>query len=127
MYFNILTADLIELGIGNLASPKIQAELDPWLEGVELLVLDNLSSLTAVIRDNDAESWNPNSGMAIAGCGVVASPCSSSITPAREASGRDKQARGRADTSVSLRRPSDYMPTEGARFEVHFEKARHPR
>ena len=55
----ILTADLIELGIGNLASPKIQAELEPWLDGVELLVLDNLSSLTAVIRDNDAESWNP--------------------------------------------------------------------
>src|SRR6185437_841893 len=28
------------------------------------------------------------------------------------------------DTSISLRRPSDYAPTEGARFEVHFEKAR---
>ena len=28
------------------------------------------------------------------------------------------------DTSISLRRPSDYIPTEGARFEVHFEKAR---
>jgi hypothetical protein len=28
------------------------------------------------------------------------------------------------DTSISLRRPSDYVPTEGARFEVHFEKAR---
>ena len=37
---NILTADLIEFGIGNLASPKIQQELDPWLDGVELLVLD---------------------------------------------------------------------------------------
>ena len=28
------------------------------------------------------------------------------------------------DTSISLRRPSDYSPTEGARFEVHLEKAR---
>jgi hypothetical protein len=28
------------------------------------------------------------------------------------------------DTSISLRRPADYAPTEGARFEVHFEKAR---
>ncbi len=28
------------------------------------------------------------------------------------------------DTSISLRRPNDYVPTEGARFEVHFEKAR---
>ena len=28
------------------------------------------------------------------------------------------------DTSISLRRPGDYTPTEGARFELHFEKAR---
>ncbi len=53
----VLTADLIDLGIGNLASPKIQAELEPW-RSIELLVLDNLQSFTAVIRDNDADSWN---------------------------------------------------------------------
>lgn len=28
------------------------------------------------------------------------------------------------DTSISLRRPTDYSPTEGAKFEVHLEKAR---
>ena len=28
------------------------------------------------------------------------------------------------DTSISLRRPEDYTPAEGARFEVHFEKHR---
>jgi putative DNA primase/helicase len=28
------------------------------------------------------------------------------------------------DTSLSLRRPSDYRPDEGARFEVHIEKGR---
>ena len=37
----------------------MQAKLEPLLEGIGLLVLDNLSSLTTVIRDNDAESWNP--------------------------------------------------------------------
>jgi hypothetical protein len=26
-------------GIGNLGSPAVQAELDPWLDGVELLIL----------------------------------------------------------------------------------------
>jgi replicative DNA helicase len=54
----ILAADLIDAGgVGNLASPEAQTELDQWLEGVDLLILDNLSSLTAVVRDNDAESW----------------------------------------------------------------------
>jgi putative DNA primase/helicase len=28
------------------------------------------------------------------------------------------------DTVISLRRPDGYEPTEGARFEVHFEKSR---
>src|SRR5712691_8301276 len=28
------------------------------------------------------------------------------------------------DTSISLRRPSDYVSTQGARFEVHIEKGR---
>ena len=28
------------------------------------------------------------------------------------------------DTVLSLKRPDDYEPTEGARFEVHFEKCR---
>jgi hypothetical protein len=28
------------------------------------------------------------------------------------------------DTSISLRRPADYSPAEGARFEVHYEKHR---
>ena len=28
------------------------------------------------------------------------------------------------DTSIRLRRPGDYVPTQGARFEVHVDKAR---
>ena len=60
----ILAGDLIEVGgIGNLASSEVQEELGRWLAGIDVLILDNLSSLTAVIRDNDAESWGPISGM----------------------------------------------------------------
>lgn len=56
----ILAGDLVEAGgIGNLASLEVQNELDQWLDGVDVVILDNLSSLTAVIRDNDAESWGP--------------------------------------------------------------------
>ena len=52
----ILAGDLIEAGgIGNLASTEVQAEIDPLVDGVDLLVLDNLSSLTAVIRDKTLE------------------------------------------------------------------------
>ena len=87
-------------------------------------MLDNLSSLTAVIRDNDAESWNPIQEwlLRLRRRGV-------SVLIVHHA-GKGGEQRGTSrredvlDTSISLRRPSDYAPVEGARFEVHFEKAR---
>lgn len=121
----ILAGDLIEAGgIGNLASAEVQAELNQWLEGIDLLVLDNLSSLTAVIRDNDAESWGPIQEwlLRLRRRGI-------SVLIVHHA-GKGGQQRGTSrredvlDTSISLRRPTDYSPTEGAKFEVHLEKAR---
>ena len=121
----ILAGDLVEAGgIGNLASPDVQIEIDRWLDGVDLLVLDNLSSLTAVIRDNDAESWGPIQEwlLKLRRRGI-------SVLIVHHA-GKGGQQRGTSrredvlDTSISLRHPADYSPVEGARFEVHLEKAR---
>ena len=123
-FLRILTADLIDLGIGNLAGPKVQAELEPWLNGVELLILDNLSSLTSVIRDNDAESWNPIQEWLLR----LRRPGVSVLIVHHAGKGGEQRGTSRRedvlDTSISLRRPSDYVTLEGARFEVHFEKAR---
>ena len=121
----IIAGDLVEgSGVGNLASADVQAELDRWLEDVDLLVLDNLSSLTAVIRDNDAESWGPIQEWLLRlrrrGISVLIV----------DHAGKGGQQRGTSrredvlDTSISLRRPADCSPQEGAKFEVHLEKAR---
>lgn len=121
----ILAGDLVEAGgIGNLASPDVQIEIDRWLDGVDLLMLDNLSSLTTVIRDNDAESWGPIQVwlLKLRRRGI-------SVLIVHHA-GKGGQQRGTSrredvlDTSISLRHPADYSPVEGARFEVHLEKAR---
>ena len=32
---------------------------------------------------------------------------------------------GKDELVLALRRPADWRPAEGARFEIHFEKARH--
>jgi putative DNA primase/helicase len=88
------------------------------------LTLDNLSSLTAVIRDNDAESWNPIQEWLLRlrrrGVSVLLIHHAGKGGEQRGTSRREDVL----DTSISLRRPSDYVPPEGARFEVHFEKAR---
>jgi hypothetical protein len=123
--FKILAGDLIEDGgVGNLASPTVQTELEPWLEGIDLLILDNLSSLTAVIRDNDADSWNPIQAWLLRlrrrGISVIIVHHAGKGGEQRGTSRREDVL----DTSISLRRPNDYVPTEGARFEIHLEKAR---
>jgi putative DNA primase/helicase len=121
----ILAGDLIEEGgIGNLALLAVQAELDPLLDGTDLLILDNLSSLTAVIRDNEAESWGPVQEwpLRLRRRGI-------SVLIVHHA-GKGGQQRGTSrredvlDTVISLRRPEDYRQEEGARFEVHIEKGR---
>jgi putative DNA primase/helicase len=121
----ILCGDLLEeRGIGNLADPAVQAELDPLLDGVELLILDNLSSLTAVVRDNDAESWTPIQAWLLRlrrrGLSVLIVHHAGKGGEQRGTSRREDVL----DTSINLRRPDDYASTEGARFEVHLEKAR---
>ena len=122
--FQILAADYFRDGIPNLATPAGQAALEPLLGGVALVVIDNISTLATIGHDNDAESWTPVQGwlLRLRREGI-------SVLIVHHA-GKGGQQRGTSrredvlDTSIALRRPSDYNPTEGARFEVHVEKAR---
>ena len=122
--FDITAGDLIDRGIGDLASPSVQAELEPWLDGVELLILDNLSSLTTGLRENDADAWSPIQQWLLRlrrrGISVLIVHHAGKGGEQRGTSRREDVL----DTSISLRRPVDYAPTEGARFEVHIEKGR---
>jgi putative DNA primase/helicase len=121
----VIAGDLIEHGgIGNLADPALQAELDKHLAGIDLLILDNLSSLMAVIRDNDQESWTTIQQWLLRlrrrGISVLLVHHAGKAGEQRGTSRREDVL----DASISLRRPSDYIASEGARFEVHIEKGR---
>jgi putative DNA primase/helicase len=122
--FDITAGDLIDRGIGDLASPSVQAKLEPWLQGVELLILDNLSSLTTELRENDADAWSPIQQWLLRlrrrGISVLI------VHHAGKGGGQRGTSRREdvLDTSICLRRPGDYVPTEGARFELHIEKGR---
>jgi putative DNA primase/helicase len=120
-----LTADLHPEPLPDLAEPENQA----WLEGIwgarpDLLILDNLSALTSAARDNEADAWTSMQRwlLSLRRRGV-------SVLFVHHA-GKGGQQRGTSrredilDTVISLRRPADYSPREGARFEVHLEKAR---
>jgi putative DNA primase/helicase len=117
--------DAQQLGTSiNLAREGDQNMLDAMLDGYELLVLDNVSTLINGGRENDAESWD-----AVQAWLLRLRRRGLSVLLVHHA-GRGENARGTSkredilDTVVHLKRPADYVPEQGARFEVHLTKAR---
>lgn len=124
-YLRIVTPDLqIDGVIPNLALPSGQAALDAVLGDAQVIIVDNLSCWVRGGKENEADSWNPVSDWALrmrAG--------RRSVIFVHHA-GKGGQQRGTSkredllDVVISLKRPADYTAEEGARFEIHFEKAR---
>lgn len=123
-FIRFLPMDMQESSNLDLSDKDSQAALEKVIDGAELLIVDNISTLTAGGPENEAESWLPVQQWALHQRRV-----SRSVVFIHHA-GKGGQQRGTSrredvlDTVVALRRPSDYQPDEGARFEVHFEKSR---
>lgn len=120
----IVTPDLCLDPIPNLASLEGQAQVEPLLNGVELLVIDNLATLARFGKENESESWRPIQTwlLDLRRRGI-------SVLLVHHA-GKGGQQRGTSsredilDTVINLAHPLDYKPTEGARFIVSLDKAR---
>lgn len=123
-FFRILTPDLQPDAMPNLATRAGQDAVEPLLDGVECVVLDNLATLAREGRENDAESWLPVQAWLLSlrrrGLSVLLVHHAGKGGQQRGTSAREDVL----DAVVALRRPSDYEPEQGARFEVHYEKAR---
>ena len=124
-HFKFLALDMQPLGIGlNLARLEDQQSVEVAVGDAEFIVFDNLSTLVSGGRENDAESWDSMQAWLLRlrrmgkTCLLI------------HHAGRGENARGTSkredvlDTVISLKRPENYVPTEGARFEVHLTKAR---
>jgi putative DNA primase/helicase len=121
-HFRLLASD--HTTVPNLAAPDGQRALDPLLDGVDLVIVDNLSTLCWSGSDNDAGSWTSLQEWLLRlrrrGTAVQLVHHSGKSGGQRGTSRREDVL----DTVIGLRRPVDYEPQEGARFEVHVEKNR---
>ena len=123
-YLRILTPDMQDGPMPNLATSEGQEAVEPFLEGVDLIVLDNLATLARHGRANDEESWLPVQGwlLGLRRRGI------SALLVHHQGKGGDQRGTSAKedilDTVISLKRPQDYRSEEGARFEVHLTKAR---
>lgn len=108
----------------DLADPEDQAILEPYLDGADLIIVDNISTLTRLGRENDADSWLPVQIWALtqrrAGRTVLFVHHSAKNGRQRGTSRREDVL----DTVLALRHPSETDTFDGTCFEVHVEKNR---
>jgi putative DNA primase/helicase len=121
--FRILAADDIEGGI-NLSLEEGQQALEPLLEDIDLIILDNLSTLLTSRSEAASDAWVPIQTWLLKlrrqGISVLLVHHAGTNGRQRGTSRREDAL----DTVIALRRPEDYSPEQGARFEIHFEKLR---
>ena len=122
--FRIISADLHDHGIPDLATLDGQAAIDAVLGEAEVVIFANVSTLFRTGQENELESWVPVQNWLLKlrreGRTVVIIHHSNKAKAQRGTSKREDVL----DVVLNLRAPSDYEASEGARFEVHFEKAR---
>ena len=123
----IVTPDLQDGFMPDLGSPEGQSTIDQNIDAdTSLIIIDNLSSLVrSGGRENESESW-----LSIASWALAKRRQGKSVLFIHH-SGKNGQQRGTSrredllDVVISLKRPPDYIPGDGACFQVHYEKARH--
>ena len=123
-YLRFITPDLQPDGVmPNLASYEGQQAIETVLGDARVIVIDNLSCLVRGGKENEAESWQP-----VADWALRMRATGRSVLFIHH-SGKGGQQRGTSkredllDVVIALQRPKDYVPDQGARFLVQFEKA----
>ena len=120
----IITPDIQEHPMPDISTREGQLRIEPHLEGIDLLILDNLSCLCHAGSENEAESWEPiqdwvlnlrHRGMTVQFLHHAGKGLAQRGTSKRE---------DLLDVALALKHPADYSFEEGLRCEVHFEKIR---
>jgi hypothetical protein len=124
-FLRVVTPDLQKDGaMPNLADLEGQQAIEKVLGDARVIIVDNLSCLVRGGKENEGDSWEP-----VAEWALRMRATGRSVIFVHHA-GKGGQQRGTSkredllDVVMLLKRPSDYQPDEGARFEIHFEKAR---
>ena len=123
-YLRIITPDMQGQPMPDLATAEGQALVEREISGAEFLVLDNLSALCRFGKENEGESWLPVQGWLLRlrqqGLSVLVVHHAGKSGAQRGTSRREDLL----DTVISLQHPSDYVPSEGLRCEIRYEKNR---
>jgi hypothetical protein len=121
----IMSPDLQGQAMPDLSMSEGQKAVEKHLShDIELIIIDNISTLSRSGKENEAASWLPLQEWALKlraqGKSVLFIHHSGKGGLQRGTSKREDIL----DTVISLRHTQDYEPSQGAYFGVHFEKSR---
>jgi putative DNA primase/helicase len=108
----------------DLGRAEDQETVEQYLDGVGLIIVDNISTVCRSGRENEGESW-----LQVQEWALQQRAKGRSVLFIHHA-GKGGNQRGTSrredilDTVIALRRPTQYTPDMGAVFEIHFEKSR---
>ena len=122
--FKILNRDMNNGQLPDIGETSGQREFDIATNNADLIILDNLSALRFTGKENEADSWS------IIQRWLLEMRGRGKTVIILHHAGKDGTSRGTSrrhdilDTVIKLQRPSDYLQSESAVFELHFEKCR---
>jgi hypothetical protein len=121
----IMSPDLQGQAMPDLSTKEGQKAVEKYLSPeIELVIIDNISTLSRAGKENEAASWLPLQEWALRlraqGKAILFIHHSGKGGLQRGTSKREDIL----DTVISLRHTQDYEPSQGACFEIHFEKSR---
>lgn len=124
-FFKLITPDLQQEDMPDLSCKEGRDELEAYIKDFDLIILDNISCLFRSGSENEAESWQEAQAWALRlrrqGKSILFIHHAGKSGTQRGTSKKEDAL----DTGIILKHPEDYKHEEGARFEVHFDKARH--
>ena len=120
----ILAADVRRDGLPDLSTPAGRKAFAPILDGFDLLILDNISTLCRSGKENEAEGWGDLQGWAL----EQRRAWRSVLFLHHAGKGGDQRGTSKRedvmDTVMRMTLPSDYDAKQGARFILDYTKAR---
>jgi putative DNA primase/helicase len=121
---SVIAQDLQDPPLPSLATMAGVAMLEPAIEGADVLLLDNRSTLVGSAAESDSDDWYPVQQWLLSlrrrGITVILA----------DHAGRNGLPRGTSrredilDVVLLLKRPADYRAEEGARIDLAWSKAR---
>ena len=123
-FLKIAAADTKRDGLPDLSNPRNQQFYDDLIGDAEAVMIDNISTLCPSLKENDSDSWAPMQSWALrqrrAGKSLGLFHHDGKGGFQRGTSKKEDPL----DAVIGLRKPPDYSPEQGCRFEVVFEKNR---